>query len=111
MGNRDLYAASAATAAVLAATTRAGLAGEPAAIVTEVEAGSPAVGELDLLARDLVVTLANGERIVLGYLASCVRETLAGPGDPSRIGGWSRPAAGPSTTRQLASSRPAGTRT
>jgi hypothetical protein len=85
MGNRDLYAAIAATAAVLAATTSAGLAGEPAAIVTEVEAGSPAVGELDLLARDLVVTLANGERIVLGYLASCVRETLAGPGR-ARVG-------------------------
>ena len=82
---RDLWAATATAAAMLAASAGGVLAGEPAAIVTEVEAGSPAVGELDLLERDRVVTLAAGERVVLGYLASCAREVLAGPGR-ARVG-------------------------
>lgn len=80
MGSRVIRAAAAAVAVLAAAAGNGATAGEPAAIVAEVEAGSPAVGELDLLERDRVVTLAEGERVVLGYLVSCAREVLAGPG-------------------------------
>lgn len=85
MGCPDMRAALVAAAAVLAATAGAGRAGEPAAIVAEIEAGSPGVGELDLLERDRVLTLARGDRVVLGYLASCAREVLEGPGR-ARVG-------------------------
>jgi hypothetical protein len=50
------------------------------AVIVAVEAGAPAVEELELLTAGRTLALAAGDRIVLGYVDSCVVETIAGPG-------------------------------
>jgi hypothetical protein len=55
-------------------------AAELVAVVEAVEAGRPRVAELEPLEAGQLVPLARGERIVVGYLDSCAREVIAGPG-------------------------------
>jgi Domain of unknown function (DUF4384) len=71
-----------ALVAALAAWPAAGepFVDRPAAVVAAVEAGRPPVEELESLAEGRTVALAAGDRIVLGYVATCVLETIAGPG-------------------------------
>jgi hypothetical protein len=69
----------------LAPAVAAGLAGsaeaaELVAMVEAVEGGAPGVEELEPLELGREVALRRGDRIVLGYLDSCTRETVAGPG-------------------------------
>jgi hypothetical protein len=55
-------------------------AAELVAMVEAVEGGTPGVEELEPLELGREVALRRGDRIVLGYLDSCARETLEGPG-------------------------------
>ena len=55
-------------------------AAELVAVVEAVEAGRPNVAELEPLEAGQLVPLARGDRIVVGYLDSCAREVIAGPG-------------------------------
>ena len=55
-------------------------AAELVAVVEAVEAGRPKVAELEPLEAGQLVALARGDRIVVGYLDSCAREVIAGPG-------------------------------
>jgi hypothetical protein len=57
-----------------------GQAAQPAAIVEAVLAGSPPLTVLEVLEVGRRVELAPGDRLRLGYLASCTRETREGPG-------------------------------
>jgi hypothetical protein len=63
-----------------AAGTAAEAAGELVAMVEAVEGGSPEVQELEPLEVGRELALGRGDQIVLGYLDSCARETVKGPG-------------------------------
>lgn len=53
-------------------------AAEPAAIVEAVSAPSTSLQPMDFLDEGQVVELRDGETLTLGYLSSCVRETIKG---------------------------------
>jgi hypothetical protein len=78
----SVAAAAAVRAAAVAATLAAApsAAAQTAAMVVAVEAGAPPVAELEQLPAGRTVRLGPGDRIVLGYVASCVVETVSGPG-------------------------------
>jgi hypothetical protein len=50
------------------------------AMVEAVEGGSPEVQELEPLEVGRELALGRGDRVVIGYLDSCAREVVAGPG-------------------------------
>ena len=62
------------TAAVFATSVSA----EPAAIVEEIEASGSSLGFMDYVEPGEVVNLGSGGRLVLGYFAGCVQETITG---------------------------------
>lgn len=62
---------------VMLAAAPAGAAG-PAALVEDVAGPVTSVGVFDYLDAGTTVTLPPGARIVIGYLQSCVRETVRG---------------------------------
>jgi hypothetical protein len=66
--------------AVAGGPTGSATAAELVAMVEAVEGGTPGVEELEPLELGREVALRRGDRIVLGYLDSCARETLEGPG-------------------------------
>jgi hypothetical protein len=53
-------------------------AGEPSAIVEEVAAPDAGINVMDYVSHDRVIQLARGETVTLGYLRSCLRETITG---------------------------------
>jgi hypothetical protein len=53
-------------------------AAEPTAIVEDVAAPSTKIGFMDYLLPDRVIELKSGETLTLGYLQSCLRETITG---------------------------------
>lgn len=53
-------------------------AGEPVAIVEEVKGPQIGVQQMDLLEQGRVIKLQAGTTLTLGYLGSCVRETITG---------------------------------
>jgi hypothetical protein len=55
-----------------------GSAGEPVAIVEEVRAAHAAVAFMDYLEEGRVIDLEPNDTLVIGYLASCVREKVTG---------------------------------
>jgi hypothetical protein len=52
--------------------------GEPSAIVEDVEAAGSNLSFMDYVEPGDVVRLAAGERLILGYFASCMQETIVG---------------------------------
>lgn len=50
----------------------------PAAIVEDADAGRTDLGLFEMLQSGRQIDLRNGERLVLGYLGSCIRETVTG---------------------------------
>jgi hypothetical protein len=52
--------------------------GEPSAIVEDVEAAGSKLSFMDYVEPGDVVRLAAGERLVIGYFASCMQETIIG---------------------------------
>ncbi|MGE0253085.1 MAG: hypothetical protein AB7N54_00695 [Alphaproteobacteria bacterium] len=67
-----------ASALLAMATAGAAAAASPAAVVEEVADKSADVEEMEFVAAGQVIRLAAGGRLVLGYLASCVREEITG---------------------------------
>ncbi|MEC9367490.1 MAG: hypothetical protein VX871_02245 [Pseudomonadota bacterium] len=63
---------------VLPALPGVALAAEPTAIVEEAAAPSTGLQPMDFLDEGKVIELKPGEKLTLGYLSSCVRETIAG---------------------------------
>ncbi|MEP4380007.1 MAG: hypothetical protein ABJ215_13800 [Alphaproteobacteria bacterium] len=61
-------------ASFLASATQAG----PSAIVEDIEAAGSKLAFMDYVEPGDVVQLAAGERLVLGYFASCTQETIVG---------------------------------
>lgn len=55
-----------------------GWAAEPAAIVEQVTSATAGVGFMDYLEPGQIIQLRAGERLILGYLRSCWRETITG---------------------------------
>ncbi|MBI3453907.1 MAG: hypothetical protein HY057_13945 [Rhodospirillales bacterium] len=72
-GGKILIVAFALQGAVIAAQ-----AAETAALVEDIEAKTSEIGPMDYLSVGQVVRLNAGETLVLGYLKSCWRETIAG---------------------------------
>jgi hypothetical protein len=56
----------------------AAMAGQPVALVEDISDERPNLQFMDFLAEGRVIALASGERIVLGYMATCLRETITG---------------------------------
>ncbi|MFP6759036.1 MAG: hypothetical protein VCC99_12580 [Alphaproteobacteria bacterium] len=54
------------------------MAGEPVALVEDLSAERPNLQFMDFLEEGRVIALATRERIVLGYMAACLRETIIG---------------------------------
>lgn len=54
------------------------MAAEPTAIIEEIAAPSAGLAFMDYLVPDRVIELKPGETITLGYLHSCLRETITG---------------------------------
>lgn len=53
-------------------------AGEAAAIVEDISGSVEGVQPMDILEEGQVIKLPQGARIILGYMVSCVRETITG---------------------------------
>ena len=51
---------------------------QPSALVEDIEAAGSELSFMDYVEPGDVVTLAAGERLVLGYFASCIQETITG---------------------------------
>ncbi len=51
---------------------------EPAAIVEEINHDRPDVQFMDMLDQGVVIELAGGQSLVLGYMSSCIRESIHG---------------------------------
>ena len=64
--------------AVLLSPHYPAVAGEPAAIVEEVSDPSSGVQHMDILQEGRVIRLSQNAILTLGYLRSCVRETIVG---------------------------------
>lgn len=69
-----------ATASVVVSALFAGaaLAGEPVALVEDLSVERPNLQFMDFLEEGRIIALAKRERIVLGYMATCLRETITG---------------------------------
>jgi len=59
-------------------TTCVSYAGEPAAIVEDASGTASGLRQMELLEVGRVITLSGNETLILGYLRSCVRETITG---------------------------------
>jgi len=70
---KSLFAASAVIFAASAA-----LAGEPVAIVERTQAVSADIAAMDTLRTGQVLDLKRDGRLVIGYVNSCIRETIVG---------------------------------
>ena len=68
----------AATVAVIAAYVAPASAGEPAAVVEDVNTASAGVRMMDFVEAGRVIELGKDGQISLGYLGSCQKETIAG---------------------------------
>mgnify|MGYP006919310010 CR=1 FL=1 len=66
------------TCLVLVALASPATAAEPTAIVEDVTAPSTGVAFMDYLFPDRVINLKRGETVTLGYLQSCLRESITG---------------------------------
>ena len=53
-------------------------AGEPVAIVEDVSSAEVGVQQMDILEQGRVINLGTGAKLTLGYLSSCLRETITG---------------------------------
>jgi len=69
---------TAAVAGLCALAVAGASAAQPAAVVEEVADKAAGVEEMEYVSAGRVIKLSAGGKLVLGYLASCVRETISG---------------------------------
>ncbi len=72
---RGAVAAAVAGSILLAGAAPAA---EPVALVEDLSAARPNLQFMDFLVEGRIIALARQERIVLGYMATCLRETIIG---------------------------------
>jgi hypothetical protein len=73
-----LWAAAGLLAALPLATPSSLAAGAPTAIVEDSDPGRSDIGLFEMLESGRKIALKQGERLVLGYLRSCIQETVTG---------------------------------